>query len=524
MIDFIKKKLQSKQQTPKPKPPKEVKPFNINFSENNRYFKNLFADSYDLSFREFSLSNGENQLKISIFFINGLTDKSIIEMHVLKPLALKRSADVLNQIKDINSIADYLKNTIFTTMSIVNVYDLIVAKEALLVGKSIILIDQLKYGFELDTRKWNDRSVSESTVEPVIRGPHEAFTETLLTNTALLRRRIKTPDLVFELVKLGNFTKTDIIISYVKGIANDKTVQEVKDRIGQIDTDSIIDGGYVEEFIEDEPFSVFSTIGNTEKPDVVAAKLLEGRVALFIDGSPGILTVPFLFIENLQASDDYYMRPFVASFLRLIRVLSLFLVLLLPGFYIAVQTYHPDLLPTHLLITMAAAKEGVPFPAYVEIFIMSLLFEILKEAGRRMPRSVGQAVNIVGALVIGQAAVDAGFVSSPAVMITALAGIAGFVIYSIDEPVTLLRFVLIFISAYAGLFGLMIGSLFILIHLVSLRSFGSAYMSPIAPVSSDALIKDTFFRAPLWLMSQRPQMINWKKSKRNATDKLVNKK
>ncbi|MBC7961050.1 MAG: spore germination protein [Vallitaleaceae bacterium] len=522
MFEFSKKKLPK----PKQKPPsnKELKPFSVNLFDNDNYIKDLFEDSYDLSSRNFILGEGSSQLEMSIYYINGLTDKSILEMHVLKPLSLNHSSHVLNESMDMNAVALHIKNSILTTFEIVSIYDLTDAKEALLVGKSILMLDGIKYGFELDTRKWKDRNITEPSVEPVIRGPHEGFTETLLTNTALLRRRIKTTDFVMELVKLGNLTKTDIVISYIKGVVDDKIVQEVRERISKIDTDCIIDSGYVEQFIEDAPYSIFSTIGHTEKPDIAAAKLMEGRVVIIVDGSPAVLTLPYLFIENLQASDDYYMRPFVASFLRLIRVISLFVVLFLPGFYIAVQTYHPDLLPTHLLITMAAAKEGVPFPAYIEIFGMSILFEILKEAGRRMPRSIGQAVNIVGALVIGQAAVDAGFVSSPAVMITALAGIAGFVIYTFDEPVTLLRFIFIFVAGFAGLFGLMLGILFLLIHLVSLRSFGVPFMSPIAPVTSDSLIKDTLFRAPLWTMSRRPQIVNWKSTSRDQTDKLGSKK
>ncbi len=495
------------------------KPVSVKITDNITFIKTLFMDSFDVSSRNFTWGDVTKSLEFTVFFINGLTDKNLIETHVLKSLSGKQSLEIIDQYDNIHEVAGYIQSSMLTALEIINIFDLQQAVEALLSGKSIIFLNGLNYCFELDTRKWKDRNITEPTSENSIRGPHEGFTETLVINTALIRRRLKTSELIFELVKIGTLTKTDVVICFIKGIANDKIVEEVRYRLSKIQMDSILDSGYIEQFIEDEPLSLFATIGHTEKPDTAVGKLLEGRIIVLVDGSPSVLTLPFLMIENFVVSGDYYNRPITSTFFRLIRFSTIFIVLFLPGFYISVQTFHPDLLPTHLLITMAAAKEGVPFPSFLEILLLSALFEVLKEAGKRMPKSIGQAVSIVGALVIGQAAVDAGFVSNPAVMITALAGICGFVIYKLDESVTPLRFLMILASALAGLFGMLIVSLFILIHLVSIRSFGAPFMSPFSPTSSDALMKDTLFRAPLWSMRNRPRSINWKTSIRNTTNK-----
>ncbi len=297
----------------------------------------------------------------AIIFINGLTRQNVLDFNVLKRV-------MHEHIDDKQHLWNYIKSNILTVADIKDIDSINDVFRAVLMGKTVLLIDGYETAFELDTRDWKDRDVKEPVTGSVVRGPHEAFTETLLTNTALIRRRIKSTKLTFELLKLGQYTQTDIVIAYVKGIAKEKIIAEVKERLAQIDIDGIIDSGYVEQLIEDEPFSLFPTIGNTEKPDVAAAKLLEGRIALLVDGSPIVLTIPFLFIENIQSSEDYYSRPWYASFTRGIRVLALIIVIFLPGFYISAQTYNQEMLPTHLFITMAAAKEGVPFPAFVEIF------------------------------------------------------------------------------------------------------------------------------------------------------------
>ncbi len=502
---------QNTNQLPKNKK-EDIKKIAIDLESNLKFIKNQFGISHDIIYREIKIGS-KHGIPAAIIFINGLTRQNVLDFNVLKRV-------MYEHIDDKQHLMSYMKSNILTVADIKDIDSINDVFRAVLMGKTVLLIEGYETAFELDTRDWKDRDVKEPVTGSVVRGPHEAFTETLLTNTALIRRRIKSTKLTFELLKLGQYTQTDIVIAYVKGIAKNKIIAEVKERLAQIDIDGIIDSGYVEQLIEDEPFSLFPTIGNTEKPDVAAAKLLEGRIALLVDGSPIVLTIPFLFIENIQSSEDYYSRPWYASFTRGIRVLALIIVIFLPGFYISAQTYNQEMLPTHLFITMAAAKEGVPFPAFVEIFVMSIFFEVFKEAGIRMPKYIGQAVSIVGALVLGEAVVEAGFVSNPAIMITALTGIATFVIYSLNDSITILRFVFMILGAFGGLFGMLIGTIFLLLHMVSIKSFGAPYMSPLAPRSNKGL-KDSLIRFPLWMMNERPGVMskNKKRSKNNKGKK-----
>lgn len=243
-----------------------------------------------------------------------------------------------------------------------------------------------------------------------------------------------------ESVKIGKRTQTNIEITYTEDIVNKDVLKEVKRWLSLIDTDAILESGYIEQFIEDNPYSIVSTVGNTQKPDVVAAKILEGRVAIFCDGTPHVLTVPHLFIENMQTGEDYYIRPYLATFLRLIRFLVLFISIMLPALYVDFQTYDQEMIPTTLLITMASSREGVPFPALAEALIMVILFELLKESGLRLPKADGSAVSMVGALIVGEAAVSAGLVSAPMVIVVAATAVASFILPSLNETIVFYRF------------------------------------------------------------------------------------
>jgi spore germination protein KA len=311
----------------------------------------------------------------------------------------------------------------------------------------------------LSTVGWEKRAIEEPPSEVVVRGPREGFTETLRTNTALLRRKIRNPNLTFEIMNIGKQTKTEVCIVYIRGIAYDSLVAELKRRLQRIKTDSILESGYIEEFIEDAPFSIFETVDYTERPDAIAGKVLEGRVAIIINGTPVVLTVPAIFLEFFQSPEDYYLRSYYSTLVRLVRYAAFAFSLLSPAIYVALVTFHQELLPTPLLISIAAAKEGVPFPAAFEAISMGLVFEILREAGIRQPRPIGQAVSIVGALVIGQAAVTAGFVSAPMVIVVALTAIASFVTPKLSDLTALLRILLTIMAGCLGAFGIMIGLL-----------------------------------------------------------------
>jgi spore germination protein KA len=474
--------------------------------------KRLLGKSNDIIFREFNIGN-KRITKAFICYIDGLGDKNLInefitkalmiDIHIVSPDRNLSSPDIFSALKeDVLSATELMETTTFDHVL-----------DGILSGDTALFIDGSIKALLISARGGASRGIQEPDTEVVVRGPREGFTEILRVNTSLLRRRIKNPNLVFEPLKLGKQTRTDVNIVYIEGIVNQKVLTEVRQRLNRIDTEVILESGYLEQFIEDHPFSPFATIGNSEKPDKVAAKLLEGRVAILCNGTPFVLTVPCLFIEAIQVSEDYYSRPYLASITRGLRLLSFLVTLLTPALYVALETFHQEMIPTVLLITMAAAREGIPFPSFVEAIIMGTIFEVLRESGIRLPRQVGQAVSIVGALIIGEAAVNAGILSAPMVIVGALTGITSFIIPALLDSIIIFRIFLVILSALFGLYGVAVGLIVMLAHMASLSSFGVPYLAPMAPtIWSD--LKDTVIRAPLWLMKSRVHSITEPKSGR----------
>lgn len=482
--------------------------------ENVAMLKGYLGKSDDVIFREFYFGVNKKS-KALITFVDGLGDKNLIIEDVLKSLTVDiHITDPEGQISKNNlfeNIKDHILN-IIEAKDVININEVI---EAVLSGDSILLIDGSTTGIAVSSKGGEKRGVTEPQTEVVVRGSREAFVETIRINTSMLRRIIKNPNLVFETLVVGKQTHTDICIAYIDSIVNMKIVEEVKRRINRIDIDAILESGYIEQLIDDNPFSPFSTIGNSERPDKVAGKLLEGHVAIFCNGTPIVLTVPYTFTEAIQVPEDYYSRPLLTNVIRLLRILSLFLTLLLPAVYIALTTFHQEMLPTVLVITFAAAREGIPFPVIVETLLAEIIFQLIRESGIRMPRAVGGAVNIVGTLVIGEAAVNAGIIGAPMVIITALSGITSFILPAIYDGIFIFKIILILLSSAFGIYGILVGMLCMLAHMCSLRSFGTSYMSPFAPVIwSD--MKDSVLRVPLWFMKTRPKGVMWRDSKRNT--------
>lgn len=479
-----------------------------NLEENSSYLRAAFDRCSDFVLREFVVGTTPS-VKAAMAYIDGLVNKKMLTDDMVKTfmydaVQLKNKGPAL-QDKDVFA-EELLAFTEVKTSN--NMKDLLAA---VLTGETVLLVDGLDNYFAVSTQNWVQRAVTEPETESVVRGPKEGFTESLQTNFTLIRRRIKSPRLKFETIKIGTLTNTAVCISYIDGVVNEKIVAEVKERLKRIKVDGILESGYIEEFIEDAPLSIFPTVNSTERPDKVAGGLLEGQVAILVDTTPFVLLLPVTFPQMLQASEDYYLRWPFATFIRLIRFGALNSALLLPAFYIAIVTYHQEMLPTPLLISIAAAREGVPFPAFVEAILMEGTFEVLREAGVRLPKTIGQAVSIVGALVIGEAAVTAGLVSPAMVIVVALTAIASFTLpsYSGSFSIRILRFTLMVLAAFLGLFGIMTGLLAILVHLCALRSFGIPYISPLAPTSLRDL-KDMFFRAPWWSMFVRPRTYGYK--------------
>lgn len=368
---------------------------------------------------------------------------------------------------------------------------------SLLYGETLLLLEGQARALIIGTQGWQTRSISDPGTEKAVLGPREAFTESLTVNLSLVRRRITSPDLKFKFMELGKTTNTNICLCYIESVVSPKILKQLAKRLERLDIDAVLDSGQLQEMIRDTPLSLYETVGNTERPDAVAGKILEGRIAILVDGSPFALTVPFLFIEYFQVSEDYYSNYFFASFNRAIRFLGEFLAISIPAIYISLVTYNQEMMPTPLLLSIAAARQSVPLPTVAECFMMLIVFEILREAGTRIPTSVGQAVSIVGALVLGQAAVEARVVSAPMVIVVGLTGITTLLNIKMKAASIFSRFLLLSLSAFLGIYGYLFGMMGLIIHLMSLRSFGVPYMLAVGSFKEED-IQDTVFRAPWW--------------------------
>ncbi|WP_254639680.1 spore germination protein [Cohnella sp. GbtcB17] len=467
---------------------------------NEATIRRIFDDCSDMVFRS---AGRAGQARRLVIYISSLVDETIVDDHIIRPLTARGAFPYFGG-EEQNGEA--LESGLVTAGSAKLSSDLNEIVRQLLNGHAIVLQDGERGGLLVKADGVKQRSLEEPSSEPVIRGPRDGFIENISTNMGLLRSRLKTPRLKLESVTIGELSQTQVVLAYIAGIAADSLVEEVRERVGRIRIDGIMDSGYVEEFIEDLPYSPFPQTHSTERPDVVAAELLEGKAAILVDNTPFVLVVPMTFWTGLQASEDYYMRWPVATFVRWIRFLFIFIAIFAPSLYVAVTTFHQEMIPTNLVLSIASAREAVPFPALFEALLMEIVFEALREAGIRLPKQIGQAISIVGALVIGQAAVQAGIISAPVVIIVSITGIATFTIprYSFASGVRLLRFPMLFLAGTLGLYGIVLGFLCIVLHLASLRSFGVPYLAPLAPIQQSSL-KDILVRAPIWAKRRRPQ-------------------
>ncbi len=431
-----------------------------------------------------------------IVYINGLTDKRAIELNVLQPLMTIEPQQDFSYITNKEVIDSIIKEHI-QSVDCISEASLNAMIEKLLEGATILLLEGEASAIIINSIEWNGRSVSEPETEAVIRGPREGFTEDLLTNITMLRRKIKSPKLTFESTSLGTYSRTSVSICYIDGVADVEIIKELKKRLASIKIDTVLESGYIEQFIEDYPLSPFPSVGNTEKPDVVIGKLMEGRIAVLCDGTPFALLVPRLFVENIQVSEDYYTRTIYATTLRLLRLFALFISTTLPALYVSVQTFHHEIVPFKLFIALTAAREGIPFASVVEALVMVCIFELIKEAGLRMPKPVGQAISVVGAIVLGQATVEAGIASPLMVIVIALTAISSFIIPALDGTIFLLRIVYLLAGSIMGFYGITLAIVVTLIHMCNIKSFGVNYLSAMLPIPQSGL-KDSYIRAPLW--------------------------
>ncbi|WP_342421214.1 spore germination protein [Paenibacillus sp. FSL E2-0178] len=443
--------------------------------------------STDIIYRFITLGS----LSAVLVFIEGLSDpQSLIQ-------AVHEDAGLFHELDDFTPVTclKLLQERTLTLGKVGEISNYTEVETEILAGNTILFIEGSVTALSAGTEALKQRAVEDAVSQSVVRGPREGFTESLRENTALVRRRIQNPKLRIESRKLGEQTQTDVAVMYIEGNADPVVLEELRRRLDDARLDSVLESNYIEEMIQDKRYSPFPTVYNTERPDVTASALLEGRIAILVEGTPFVLVVPALLVQFFQSSEDYYQRSDFASLVRLLRFFCFAVALLTPSFYIAITTFHQEMIPTTLLISLIGQREGIPFPAFLEAFIMEITFEILREAGIRLPKSIGQSVSIVGTLVIGQAAVDAGLVSAAMVIVVSITAIANFALpaFNVGISVRMLRFVLMAIAASFGLYGMIIAMIILGLHLCSLESVGIPYMTSFAPMRWQSQ-RDTFIR------------------------------
>lgn len=441
-------------------------------------------------------------IPVTLCYLDGLVNTKIINDNVLKPLAQEKQFDTCKTAADAIGL---ISMGIVYTSSIklrANLKDLI---DDILGGSTAIIFNDAKTAFTFEAKSDLKRSISEPAAETVIKGSKDSFVEELRTNTALCRKKIKSPYLSIEEISVGKQTKTTVAIVYIKNTARRKLVDEVKQRLEAIDIDAALTPGIIEELLIDDQYSAFPQVLYTERPDRFCVNIIEGRVGVMIESVPTTYIVPGTLLQFIQALDDYSFHFMVGSALRFLRFLAMFITLVLPGFYITITTFHPEMLPTELTFSIVASREGVPFPMFVEVIILLIAFEFLVEAGLRLPKAIGQTVSIVGALVVGQAAVEAKLISPATVIVIAITAIAGFTMPNQDfsNALRIWRFIFVILSSIIGIFGLTFGLIFLLYHWCKMESYGVPYLDPFV-ANEDEQLQDTLFRFPFSTMKKRP--------------------
>jgi spore germination protein KA len=452
--------------------------------------------------------NPDRPIRFAIIYIDNLICNQILSGYSVELGKILASCDSLKALNP-PDFFDLLKNKFSSIRKASQGTSLESVLDSLLSGELIFLIDGYHKFIAIDAYSPEGRSVEEPTSQSIVRGPKEGFTENIGINIALIRKRIRDKALKTEHLAIGSRTKTKVALMYINGLAKKEIIDEIRRRLNAIQIDGILESGYIEELIKDNRFSIFPAFLNSEKPDTVTACLLDGKAAILVDGTPFVLTAPALFAEFFQASEDYYHQFQISTLVRMIRYLAFVCSIFVPALYISLASFHQEMIPTPLLISMLAQREGVPFPAAIEVLLMEVIFEILREAGIRMPRVIGPAISIVGALVLGQAAVEAGVISAVIVIIVSITAISSFAIpyYGMANAARIVRFIMLFIASVFGLMGVFLGTIALFLELCRLKSVGVPYMSPFAPKGKTA-VSNTLLRFPLWKNKERPEGIS----------------
>ena len=464
-------------------------------------------------------------------YIDGMVDSPVINEFILSPLMMRNRTNIFDDkqkkfvsekkidnvtLKNFKkskekNLVDFIYNSLIPQNSVDKVTDFSDVYSAINMGNCMLFVDSLDTAFNLDVKGFKQRSIDSPSNEVVVRGSQEAFVENIRTNTSMIRRLVNNENLVMETLTVGQITKTQVSIGYIKSLANEDLVAEVRYRINNLSVDYLISSGQLEQLIQDSPESLFPQMVATERPDKVSNFLLEGRVVIVVNGSPYVLVAPGVFVDFITSPEDLNLKYQFSNLEKIIRLLAIFLSLLLPGIYIAVTNYHQELIPTELLFTIAAARESVPFPTFVEILLMEVSFELIREAGLRVPTPLGSTIGIVGALILGDAAVSAHIVSPILIIVVAIAGLSSFAIpdFSFAFHLRIYRFLFIILGYIAGFLGIGLGLFVYISMLCSMKSFGVDFTSPFTPYLS--LGPNSYFIKPTWKQEQRASYILPKK-------------
>ncbi|KKI92698.1 hypothetical protein WQ54_07325 [Bacillus sp. SA1-12] len=481
---------------------------NIDLNENLHILKDELVNTDDLIIRKFAIST-QMPIEVAAIYIEGLADDKLVNKFISHSLIIELNEstecfeienDCTLDIKNIFYLTKEMASTAGKTKVVSHWGDVI---SAILDGNTIVLFNGYNDALNISTVAGDYRAISEPTTQTVVRGSKEGFIESISSNTVMVRRRIKNGKLRVEKMKMGDISNTDVAIMYIDGIVKKRTIDEVKQRLAGIDTNAILESNHIEELLKEKTLTPFPTVLSTERPDLLSRSLLAGKVAIFVEGTPFALLVPSVFSEFFKTSEDYTLFYGISSLIRILRYIAFHFSIFSSPIYIALITYHQEIIPTDFLISLIAQREGVPYPAMVEAMLLEFTFEILREAGIRIPRAIGPTISIAGALVIGEAAVSAGLVSPTMTIVVALTAISNFAIpsYSLASAARILRFIFMIVAAFSGLYGLALGYLIMIAHLCSMSSFGIQYLSPFAPFYLTRH-KDAILRFPFSLLDQ----------------------
>ena len=462
-------------------------------NENMAELKTLFKNAMDFTAREFKTGAHSGVL----LSLDGMVNKQQVAISILNPILESRI-----NMKTPEAQMFHISEKLVSTADETKIYKVNEITEKLFLGFAVLLLDGVGYGLSFGVQGFERRSVKEPENEVMQQGSKEGFVEAFLVNISLIRRRMRNTELKFEMFTVGSESKTPIVLCYLENKVSEKLLSKIKEQINKIKLKNVLAAGYLSGFLKRSSF--FGNIGVTERPDTLCGKIAEGRVGILIDGTPNAIIVPHLFIENFQTLDDYANRPMYATFTRWIRFIAFFIAVFLPGIYAAVVIHRPELIPDMLLSKIAAEEASTPFSVMWELLLVNLLYEIMREAGLRAPKSLGQAVSIVGALVIGDTAVQSGLIGATSLMVIASSAISGYAIQKLYEQLSLIRFMLVIAGGVFGVWGLIVVSVFLIYNICSEENFGIPVTSPLAPFSFK-LLRDTFIRAP-WRVLQKNRM------------------